>query len=77
MKYKVACNVRDQHSASTRNKKFVAMHNTLTEFYTDAEIAQAAGIAKSTYGKVKLGYYPAYSYRIKALQGVIDTVFAA
>lgn len=67
-------NVRDQHSASTNNKKFVKLHEMLTERFSDEEIAKAAGIAQSTYGKVKLGYYPAYDYRIEALRNVVNAV---
>lgn len=66
------CNVRDQHSASQNNKLFVELHERVTNAFTDEEIADLTMMARSTYNKVKLGYFPAYDYRIKALQELVD-----
>lgn len=67
-------NVRDQHSNNHANKLFLKLHNIASDVFTDAQIAKATGIAHSTYGKIKLGYYPAYDYRIKALQTFVDSI---
>ena len=66
------CNVRDQHSASMNNKTFVKLHERVTNAFTDEEIADLTMMARSTYNKVKLGYFPAYNHRIEALRKLVD-----
>ena len=66
------CNVRDQHSASMNNKIFVKLHERVTDAFTDHEIADLIMMARSTYNKVKLGYFPAYNHRIEALRELVD-----
>ena len=72
---KTTCNVRDQHSASANNKLFVRLHNKINEDFTEVEIADETGMARSTYGKVKLGYYPAYDHRLKALKDLVVSLY--
>ena len=72
MKQITTCNVRDQHSASQNNKIFVKLHERVTNAFTDEEIADLIMMARSTYNKVKLGYFPAYDHRIKALRELVD-----
>jgi len=72
---KPTCNVRDQHSASTNNKRFVALHHIINKDFIGDEIADEVGMARSTYGKVKLGYYPAYDYRLKALKDLVVSLY--
>ena len=66
------CNVRDQHSSSHNNKLFVRLHERVTNAFTDEEIADLIMMARSRYGKVKLGYYPAYDYRVEALRELVE-----
>ena len=66
------CNVRDQHSASYNNKLFVQLHQRVTDAFTDEEIADLTMMARSTYNKVKLGYFPAYDYRVEALRELVE-----
>lgn len=72
---KNTCNVRDQHSASANNKLFVRLHNKINQDFTCDEIADETGMARSTYGKVKLGYYPAYDHRVKALKELVVLLY--
>lgn len=72
---KSSCNVRDQHSASANNKRFVKLHEKISQDFTHSEIAEGTGIACSTYCKIKLGYYPAYDYRIKALRDLVVSLY--
>ena len=66
------CNVRDQHSSSPNNKIFVKLHERVANAFTEEEIADLTMMARSTYNKVKLGYYPAYDYRVKALRELVE-----
>ena len=72
---KHTCNVRDQHSTSINNKRFVKLHNKICQDFTHTEIADVTGIARSTYCKIKLGYYPAYDYRLKALNDLVVSLY--
>ena len=64
-------NVRDQHSASLNNKIFVKLHERVADAFTDEEIADLILMPRSTYNKVKLGYFPAYDHRIAALRELV------
>jgi hypothetical protein len=48
------------------------LHQRVTDAFTDEEIADLTMMARSTYNKVKLGYFPAYDYRVEALRELVE-----